>query len=401
MDDDLKGAAALGVWTLAGSWAQAAGTDGHVPRTQLTRFLLNRSLAIALADLLVERRLWHSAGHDCPQCPQPEADGYVFHDWFQMRYDRATDVRLKRAKSKELKDPALIASVWARDCTDDPAVAAVGRCRYCQTELRKKDTRSVNRPQMDHVDPKLAVGVTNVVLSCGQCNNTKGQRTPEQAGMTLHPAPRHPGAAAAVESPRDAAPVAGSGPQAPAAGPQDDAVAGAADAAATAAERTPEEGSAETKPADQPGTTGGPPAGNAVLGRTRGRERAGRAGQGGVGSTEGSGLGSGGAGSPQGHTSGSGKGGRRRRGSRGRGRSGGGSRQGGQQREHQDDHENSGPSESPSAGRAGEAPEVPTGGRFGSPYFGWSGPPAVVSESICSTHGLDLPCRKCQGGDQS
>ncbi|MFB2571385.1 HNH endonuclease signature motif containing protein [Micrococcus sp. IITD107] len=315
-----------------------------------------------------------------------------------MKYDHAVDVRLKRAKSKELKDPALIASVWARDCTDDPAVAAVGRCRYCKTELKRKDTRSQNRPEMDHVDPKLAAGVTNVVLSCYQCNRTKGQRTPEQAGMTLHPAPRQTDAAAADRTPQAAA-DAGAGSKPGAAGPHTDVRAGAERFPVPPALEPPSS-STGTSEQDQPGTSGGRPDGDALLGRTRGHERPGRAGQGRAGSGKGKGQGSGGAGLGEGSGQGSGQGGRRRRrGSRGRGRSG--------QPQTRPDHKQpsggdppvQGTNEPP-IGRAGDAPEVLTGGRYGSPYFGWSGPPSFVEESVCVEHGLDKPCRKCEGGEQ-
>ena len=42
---------------------------------------------------------------------------------------------------------------------------------------------------LDHVDPALAIGATNIVVSCQRCNQTKGQRTPEAAEMVLLPAP--------------------------------------------------------------------------------------------------------------------------------------------------------------------------------------------------------------------
>lgn len=395
MDDDLSGLAALGMWTMAGSWAQAAGTDGQVAFKQLVKFTLNPPLARRLGNLLSEKGLWHSTGHECQVCPQPTEPGdYVYHDWFQMKYDRAKDVRLKRSKSQELKDPALIAAVWARDCIDDPAVAAVGRCRYCQTELKRKDTRSEVRPEMDHVDPKLAVGVTNVVLSCNKCNRTKGMKTPEQAGMTLHPAPRHhQHAATNVETPQAAA-NAGAESKAPSVARNVSAaeadVHGAADSV-TVRQRV--DAPPQTTPNTRSGTKGGQPDEIAILGRARGHERAGRAGQGKEGLSEGDGQGSGrdGQGAPQGS--------RRRRGNRGRGSQRNQSPSNAQRNNNQGPQPDVKPRPKPQGpGRAGEAPDVLTGGRYGSPYFGWHGRPSVVEESVCSAHGLDLPCRKCQGG---
>lgn len=54
------------------------------------------------------------------------------------------------------------------------------RCMYCGT--------SQGRMTVDHVVPKLRGGKDaweNLVCACHKCNNVKGNRTPEEAGMTL------------------------------------------------------------------------------------------------------------------------------------------------------------------------------------------------------------------------
>jgi 5-methylcytosine-specific restriction endonuclease McrA len=56
------------------------------------------------------------------------------------------------------------------------------RCQYCG---EKKLTRQLN---YDHVVPRVKGGKTvweNIVTSCYPCNDRKGSRTPEEAGMKL------------------------------------------------------------------------------------------------------------------------------------------------------------------------------------------------------------------------
>ena len=60
-------------------------------------------------------------------------------------------------------------------------------CQYCQK------TMSSNELTLDHVVPRSRSGGTtweNLVACCHHCNNKKGSRTPEEAGMKLARAPR-------------------------------------------------------------------------------------------------------------------------------------------------------------------------------------------------------------------
>jgi 5-methylcytosine-specific restriction endonuclease McrA len=62
-----------------------------------------------------------------------------------------------------------------------------GRCQYCGT--------SSGVMTVDHVVPKLRGGGDiweNLVCACDRCNNRKGNRTPDQAGMRLLSSPRKP-----------------------------------------------------------------------------------------------------------------------------------------------------------------------------------------------------------------
>ena len=188
-EDGWRGQAAQALWVKAGAHSQNVGTDGAIRRLDL--ITLAPQQAVECAELLVEVGLWHRPGHDCEQCPPlPDGVAYLFHDWFQMRYTPAKDVRTNRRKRKELLTPQLVAQVWARDCVD-PENPTTGKCRYCGKLLKHQDRRSpTNMPTIDHVNPRKASGIRNLVLACKSCNQSKGNRTPKDAGMTLRPPPR-------------------------------------------------------------------------------------------------------------------------------------------------------------------------------------------------------------------
>lgn len=64
-----------------------------------------------------------------------------------------------------------------------------GICQYCG------DTVSLRTMQQEHVTPRAQGGLTcweNIVTSCLTCNQKKGGRTPEQAGMKLLSTPKKP-----------------------------------------------------------------------------------------------------------------------------------------------------------------------------------------------------------------
>jgi len=71
-------------------------------------------------------------------------------------------------------------NLWMRDN---------GRCMYCNSKI------STNEVTFDHIIPQSKGGRTtwtNVVCSCGICNNKKDNRTPKQAHMTLIKTPTVP-----------------------------------------------------------------------------------------------------------------------------------------------------------------------------------------------------------------
>ena len=61
------------------------------------------------------------------------------------------------------------------------------QCQYCGTKQQPLT--------LDHVIPKNRGGEDtweNLVCACARCNNKKGQRTPEEAGLVLKRQPRRP-----------------------------------------------------------------------------------------------------------------------------------------------------------------------------------------------------------------
>lgn len=71
-------------------------------------------------------------------------------------------------------------SIYARD---------KGRCQYCGVKVRR------NEMQYEHVIPRAQGGKTcweNIVTACMSCNQKKGGRTPQQAGMKLLTMPVKP-----------------------------------------------------------------------------------------------------------------------------------------------------------------------------------------------------------------
>lgn len=64
-----------------------------------------------------------------------------------------------------------------------------GTCQYCSKRVPRQEAT------YDHVLPRALGGVTtwnNVVICCVACNQRKGGRTPEQAGMALLSKPYKP-----------------------------------------------------------------------------------------------------------------------------------------------------------------------------------------------------------------
>lgn len=100
----LRGAslAAIGLWTLGGSYAAQYLTDGTVH----AHFVKTNATAPQLAKL-VKAGLWHPAGHDCLRCPQPAQGDYFIHDYLEYNPSRAKVIaERERAAEKKRKQRA-------------------------------------------------------------------------------------------------------------------------------------------------------------------------------------------------------------------------------------------------------------------------------------------------------
>lgn len=92
------GTAAIGLWTLGGSYAAQYLTDGIVH----AHFVKTNSTAPQVARL-VKAGLWHPAGHACPSCRvQPDNGDYLMHDYLDYNPSRKK-VIAERDKAAEKK----------------------------------------------------------------------------------------------------------------------------------------------------------------------------------------------------------------------------------------------------------------------------------------------------------
>lgn len=87
-------------------------------------------------------------------------------------------LRALRSKRKAIKFSRM--NVYSRDD---------GRCQYCRQRVPLEETT------YDHVVPRSKGGQTNwenVVIACMTCNQKKGNKTPEEAGLKLAAKPVRP-----------------------------------------------------------------------------------------------------------------------------------------------------------------------------------------------------------------
>lgn len=188
--------ASLALWLITGSACATAATEGVVSADLLDDSLHDTGLTGVTARkavaALVDAGLWHDAKtlRRCDRCKVaagriPPTSLY-FHDWLDYQYTRdeakIPEVRWKKARAKALhRDHRLKDQILARD---------LDRCRYCAVRVDFRDRVGDTGGTYDHVDPSQRENtVENVVVACRGCNTTKKDRTPEEAGMTLLPAP--------------------------------------------------------------------------------------------------------------------------------------------------------------------------------------------------------------------
>lgn len=178
---------AIGMATRVWAWCAQQRTDGFVPTAVIDAIGTPATLRRLTRPVFDRRPFLHRRGEgdDCACLkgrPWPAGADFLVHDYLDRNPSREeNDVR--RAKARELKDPALKAEVRDRDGD---------RCRYCGTTVNWADHRSARGGTYDHVDPDLAAGAANLVVACRGCNARKKDRTPQQSGLRLLPLPGHP-----------------------------------------------------------------------------------------------------------------------------------------------------------------------------------------------------------------
>lgn len=199
---DAAGPEAVSLWLGVGTACSGSNNGGVITPSLVS--LVARTWAIKSTDrivaALVDTRLWHDrrTARRCESCAAHldeekltlPADGFLFHDWGQQQFNAAVAkdpiARRNHNRGKELsRMPELVRAIRDRDGD---------WCRYCGTVVDFNARRGPNSGTYDHVDPRGANELENVVVACRRCNGEKKDRTPQEAGIELRPAPdRHTG----------------------------------------------------------------------------------------------------------------------------------------------------------------------------------------------------------------
>ena len=161
---------AFGLYVAALCYANSHKTDGSIPTGAVQILLPALRRTNVAAQALVRAGLWHAT----------EA-GFQIHDYLEHQTSRAQmeDTRAWDVKRKELhRDRELIDAIRERDGD---------MCRYCGVVVDWNNRRGSTGGTYDHVQPRGPNSLANVVVACRRCNNVKGPRTPNEAGMDLVP----------------------------------------------------------------------------------------------------------------------------------------------------------------------------------------------------------------------
>lgn len=167
--------------------------DGYLTRRQALELCDARILELLCTPVLGERPFLHQPGETCEErnCLDdsgPWVEGFDYRVCgFIKRNPTRAEYNRNQAQKADSRDARLRATVYDRDG---------GCCRYCRSgPLRKKGMgRAKDRRralQYDHVNPDKAAGAdaANYVVACARCNELKGRRTPDEAGLVLLAAP--------------------------------------------------------------------------------------------------------------------------------------------------------------------------------------------------------------------
>lgn len=197
---------ALLLWMMTLVGCSRHETDGRVEPHMLKRFGVDAYVTTpaklrAATRRIVNTGLWHDATtiHDCGACcaefgdtiPRDLLVVHNWNDWNPNRADKTDETKAMKAnRRRQLKKlPRLKEEIRQRDRD---------YCRYCGIRVNMSDHVSHEGGQLDHIDPDGPNTLENLVRSCRGCNMyRKGERTPDEAGMEMLPAPK-PGQAPPV-----------------------------------------------------------------------------------------------------------------------------------------------------------------------------------------------------------
>jgi 5-methylcytosine-specific restriction endonuclease McrA len=169
--------------------------DGYVTRYDALQACRGKKAALELLckPVLGMPPMLHRKGDTCSarNCiddSPPWIDGFEYRVCsFSKRNPTRAEKDRNDAQRAELKDSGIRRRIYDRDG---------GCCRYCLSgPLKQKGMgRAIDRRrawQLDHVDPDKTRGrdELNLVTACARCNEQKGHRTPDEAGMVLQPIP--------------------------------------------------------------------------------------------------------------------------------------------------------------------------------------------------------------------
>jgi 5-methylcytosine-specific restriction endonuclease McrA len=166
----------------AGPWAELLAmrgiiycaryeTDGFVPTAAVSRIGIGIPSPKKKAQLLVNVGLWEETD-----------DGWMIHDYLDYqpsKEEKDSQRGVARRRWALNNNPQLRQAIRDRDGND---------CRYCGMKVNWSDRKGSRGGTYDHVVPVSQGGsddLSNIVVSCRDCNLRKGPRSPEQAQMNL------------------------------------------------------------------------------------------------------------------------------------------------------------------------------------------------------------------------
>lgn len=172
--DDRQVNEALGWLARCAAWSGAHLTDGFVPEAIARQYAFSPEnytrlfTAVRRAKQITKARAHPVHG---PGLQIVRGEDAVFH----IRTREEVEIDRARRGTTRLQD-----------AKTDVRLRDGDQCRYCKGWVDFKLRKGKHRGTYDHPDP---ADRDTFVVSCGHCNSRKGQRTPQQAGMELHPPP--------------------------------------------------------------------------------------------------------------------------------------------------------------------------------------------------------------------